>query len=642
MLITILATCCLMAPAVVDRQDLFVKVDPIAHRITGSSHMHVIEGGDLRYSLHPGAVIEEVMVDGITLPPSRPGLLEDLPDNASVVMRWRGRHVEDVEAGEVEGAIHNLSVRAHAAQDGVFLSSGSSWHPQPLDERGVPQLRMMSLEIEPIEGWSLIASGDPSIEQDPLEAVWNWRTPRPVSGMSLAGNRHGRTTRNVDTAHGQVMVVLQVSDSNLDKSGHYLDAAERYLTTYCRLLGPYPFERFTIVENFFSSGFAFPGFTLLGPRVIAMAPRSLKPGYLDHELVHAWWGNGVYVDPTDGNWCEALTSFCTNYGRRWLEEGPDAARSYRRGIINQVSLDPDLDDGPLGDFGRGGLRVNRFVGYQKGSFVIMMLQDVLDDDVSPARFEDSRIWDMMRSLAKTHMGERIDWRVIQDAAEATRPDRPEGWLDPFFDRWVRKHTRPRTTPTMTACSPQRLERIRSDDGSMVLVDPECRHYRLIDTAFTSPTIAGTLADGTTVVGDGDGMASPEEIGWTTRLEPGANMLLIGREAIDSHAEVIARTANPIVVDDDGFSIGRSIWNGDSQSVLHTMHHPDLPGRYITVFHSNGEIGWRRLRLAWYYRKDTTVVWDGEMTRDRSVFEPDAWMRTTNVPLQKSNGRTLNR
>ena len=28
--------------------------------------------------------------------------------------------------------------------------------------------------------------------------------------------------------------------------------------------------------------------------------------------------------------------------------------------------------------GRGGLRVNRFVGYQKGSFVIMMLQDVLD------------------------------------------------------------------------------------------------------------------------------------------------------------------------------------------------------------------------------------------------------------------------
>ena len=68
----------------------------------------------------------------------------------------------------------------------------------------------------------------------------------------------------------------------------------------------------TALRHFFSSGFAYPGFTVLGPRVVGMAPRSLRPGFLDHELVHNWWGNGVYVDPDDGNWCEALTSFCAN------------------------------------------------------------------------------------------------------------------------------------------------------------------------------------------------------------------------------------------------------------------------------------------------------------------------------------------
>ena len=71
------------------------------------------------------------------------------------------------------------------------------------------------------------------------------------------------------------------------------------------------------------------------------------------------------------------------------------------------------------------------------------------------------------------------------------------------------------------------------------------------------------------------------------------------------------------------TVASTRWDGIRQSVLHTMHDPDTPGRYITVFHSNGDAGWDRLRFIWYYGKDTTVVWDGDETVLRRAHEPDA-------------------
>ena len=608
--------------AEVGHQELSVRIDPTTNRLQGVSTMMITEDGDLPYRIHRSSRIHRVTVDGEDVDPGAEPVLRDLRSGSRVVMHWNGVHKEDVQAGERAGRIHNQSVRAHAAGDGVFLSGGSDWHPQPLGPRNRPALRTVSLRVEPMEDWRLVASGDPRGDEAE-EPCWSWTTPLPVAGVSLAGNRHLAFHRAIETVHGPVDVVVQVSPSNREKAGHYLDAAEDYLLRYTGLLGPYPFERFTVVENFFSSGFAFPGFTLLGPRVVGMAPRSLKPGYLDHELVHAWWGNGVYVDPDDGNWCEGLTNFCTNYGRRIMEEGPEAGRRYRRAIINQLSVDPSLDNGPLGDFGRRD--VDRFVGYDKGSFVFMMLQELLEEGLPDGAFEESPIWDMMRSLVANHLGERIGWEEIRVAAEAVRPDRPAGWLIPFFEYWVREHRIPMTHPRLVGVPPQSIDRIERNDGTEVLVDPEARHYRMVPIALTSPTISGTLGGGVELRVSDDSGVAPPDLAWTREVPAGGNLFLVGASAVAEQASLIARTSDPIVIDGDGFSVGDERWAGPGHSVLHTMHHPDLPGRYITVFHSNGRTGGQRFRLVWYYRKDTTVVWDGDQSILRRVHEPEAWM-----------------
>ncbi len=532
--------------------------------------------------------------------------------NVNGSIEWEGTFQDDVASGERVGQIHNFSVDAHIGEDGVFLSDWAGWYPTPIDEQGNPILRSMELKIESLEGWSFVGSGNPTTD--------TWTTPRPVDGMALVGNKHVVANKVVSTPEGDVTVSVHLAPDHQDKAPFYLDAAEQYLQLYTPLLGKYPYDQFTIVENFFSSGFAYPGFTVLGPRVVGMAPKSLAPGYLDHELLHNWWGNGVYVDATHGNWCEALTSYSANYGRRALEDGAEAARKYRRGLLNKVSLNPSLDNGSLSNFGSADPAdgpVDRYVGYDKGAFVFMMLEDVLNagavEDAST-----SKIWPMLARFSKDNMGKSASWKEIQVAAELEYPNRPSGWLNTFFQQWVYEHNVPKTTPELIAIPPQIIEVVTEENW--ITIDPDYRFYRLFPMGQISPTIAGTLA-GASVEVDTTVEVLSDTGAWLADVANGSNILLIGKEPIQAHSELLAKCEDTITFTKNGFTVGGETYEGDDLAVLHTMNHPINDGEFITLFYSVGEAGWERLRFIWYYTKDTTVIWNANETLERRVYEP---------------------
>jgi hypothetical protein len=447
------------------------------------------------------------------------------------------------------------------------------------------------------------------------------------------------------TPFGPVEVVAQVPEDHRELAPLFIDAACDYLDLYTPLLGPYPYRRFSIVENFFSSGFAYPGFTLLGPQVVAMGPRSLLPGYLDHELLHNWWGNGVYIDPGDGNWCEALTTFCANYYRRIAEGGQAAGLAHRRGILMKLSTDPQtLDDGPLGEFGSAdptGGGPDRFVGYDKGAFVFSMLADVIGSRL--AADGDDPLWASLRRFADRNLGRRATWRDLQSAFEASEPQRPAGWLDAFFDAWVRRHTVPVTIPGEPAEAPrefagqfagagQQVEIRYGPDGDRCEIDPEFRLYRVLPPRQLIPTIAATFGRGGVAV-DAE-RSRPEVAAYLPQLEiddDGENLLLIGYDAIRRHADLIGKCADSCTVDESSFSVGGTTYDRPGQALLHTMSHPDRPGRFVTVFHGNGEAGWQRLRLIRFYSRDTTIVWEDGRVIERRVFEPDRTIALDGTP-----------
>ncbi|MHC5002669.1 MAG: M1 aminopeptidase family protein, partial [Planctomycetota bacterium] len=608
------------AEAVVDLQRLDVVLTPAAHSVSVRSRLHVTGPGVLRFDLTDRAEIESLQIDGRAADHGRAGGRAAGPIEVTVgegrsilSVRYRARLEEDVASGERPGQIHNFAVQAHVGEDGVFLSDGSAWHPRPLGPDGRPALHQITVDVAPLGDWSIVAAGDPVGDAALDQPCWRWSTPRPVDGMAIVGNRHRIQGIVHETAEGPVEIVMHVPDAHARLAPMFLEAAAGYLDLYVPRLGRFPYRRFSIVENFFSSGFAFPGFTVLGPQVVGMAPRSLAPGYLDHELLHCWWGNGVYVDSRDGNWCEALTSYGANYFRRVAEEGAEAGRAYRRGILMKLSTDPaTLDDGPLGAFGSADPSTpgpDRFVGYDKGAFVFLMLGDVLAT-AAGAPDGEALVWSSTRRFARDHLGRRAGWAELQAAFEAEVPGRAPGWLDGYFEYWVREHNVPRTLAAAVGpglpeafvaqlpAAPRPLVAIiRSADQEHVEIDPAFRIYRVLPPGQLVPTIAGTTGPGGLhVVAPSE---RPEIAALLAQLETdpgGENLLLIGRAAAADHASLLARAVDRVGVEDGAFTVGGERYAGAGQAILHTMAHPDRPGRFVTVFLSNGEAGWSRLRL----------------------------------------------
>lgn len=631
----------------VHSQHLEVALDPSRHAAAVRSTLELVGRGNLRLRLTEHAQIAEATLNGDAVKyDRRTGEVEGvdllrftIPQaGGTLVLTYAARFQQDVAGGEKPGQIHNFSVDAHISEAGIFLSDGSAWHPQPIAADDQPALHRLSVSVRPIEGWALVASGEPVGEGPPELPRWNWAMPRLIDSIALAGNQHTLLGRVHQTPHGPVEVVMHVPEIHRDLAEMFLDAACAYLDLYTPLLGPFPYKRFSIVENFFSSGFAYPGFTLLGPRVVAMAPRSLMPGFLDHELIHNWWGNGVYVDPADGNWCEALTTYCANYYRRIADDGEEAGREYRRGTLMKLSADPEhLDNAPLGEFGSAnpsGGGPDRFVGYDKGAFLFMMLEFTRYTGLGPV--DRSDLWAALRKFASEHMGQRAGWGDIQAAFQSAFPTRPDQMpLDEFFSHWVREHTVPHTpvSDDRTELAAFRLNypagRTKcfalSEDpnGRWMEIDPQFYLYRVLPAGQIVPLIGGTFGPGgvRTITAE----TRPAVTGYMEQFPDsgaGENLLIIGGQAIAQHADLIARSSDPITVTEGSFTVGGETYEGLDQAVLHTMQHPDKPGRFITVFHSNGEAGWARLRLIIHYTRDTTIIWEGRRVLTRRTFEPD--------------------
>jgi aminopeptidase N len=147
-----------------------------------------------------------------------------------------------------------------------------------------------------------------------------------------------------DAGAVKAMAFLRKPDQAL--ADRYLDATAQYLEMYRGLLGPYPYSKFALVENFWETGYGMPSFTLLGEQIIRF-PFILYTSY-PHELLHNWWGNGVFVDLAGGNWCEGLTAYLADH---LVAEQRGQGADHRRAILRKVTdyVTPE-NDFPLSRF----------------------------------------------------------------------------------------------------------------------------------------------------------------------------------------------------------------------------------------------------------------------------------------------------
>ncbi len=447
---------------------LEAELDPAAGSLQAKAHLDFRAGSEaLRLALHPALTLDSVVELGTSRQlevlqveagnleeaPLQPAVYElveltELRGGVLLEVRYHGTLRQDITAGEQPGQIHNFQMQAHIGTEGVYLEADAYWHPRlpPAADNTPAPLVTHELVVEAPSDLVLVASGERSETNST-----HWTTPLPLPGLTLVGGQHRVWQRQV----GDVLVRAHLSEDSAAFAEPLLQATEHYLGLFQPRLGAYPYREFTIVENFFSSGFAFPGFTLLAKEVIRMGESSLRPGYLDHELLHSWWGNGVYVSPEDGNWCEALATFCGNYMRPVLEGHDADGRKFRRDVTESVSRLDDDRLHPLGDFQLEGApeEVSRFQGYQGGAMVFHELQRQLGQEA---------MWNGLRRFYTEHKGQHAGWAELQAAFEAESGRD----LDAFFHYWLRGDQVPEIAVTAARTVETGIElEVHADFGS---------------------------------------------------------------------------------------------------------------------------------------------------------------------------------
>jgi aminopeptidase N len=255
---------------------------------------------------------------------------------------------------------------------GVTLAGGTVWYPRLGDE-----LLKFDMTVRLPEKWHSVSQGGqfkvgPPFQEFPGFAWSGWKNTKPTDYITLIAGpwfEYGQTM--VDGT--KLLAFFRRDDPALAKS--YLDTSERYIELYRDLLGPYPYKKFAVVENYRQTGLGMPSFTLLGSKVLRL-PFILHSS-LPHEILHNWWGNGVFVDYAEGNWCEGLTAYLADY---WLKERRSEGAAYRRNtLIGYGDFVTKTNDFPLVEFRSRHNKSSQAVGYGKGAFFFHQLRQSIGD-----------------------------------------------------------------------------------------------------------------------------------------------------------------------------------------------------------------------------------------------------------------------
>ncbi len=227
----------------------------------------------------------------------------------------------------------------------------------------------------------------------------------------------------------------------------YLTSSAEYVRLYDAWIGPYPFTEFSIVSSPTPTGFGMPTLTYLGADVLKLP--FIRATSLGHEVLHNWWGNGVYPDYARGNWSEGLTTFMADYQYK-LREGDTAARDMRLGWLRDFAAIPPGQDQPLAEFTSRTHGTSQIVGYHKAAMLFVMLRDLIGIQTfdqgtrqfwRTRRFEVAS-WDDLRTAFEQSTARDLRWFFAQ---WTTRPGAPRLRIERAERREAGGHWRVRLT-----------------------------------------------------------------------------------------------------------------------------------------------------------------------------------------------------
>ena len=402
--------------------DLRITLHPAENRLEGVDTITIEPAApaDLLLYLTEKATGLELLVDGRPAPFSfENGRLHLKPVNVKssdplhISLAYTAVFDDPVPVMPANTDNPGYGVSGTISPQGTLLLYGAGWYPHIDAERVT-----FELSVEAPAGVVAVTAGRSlGHRTDGGRTVSKWVIDHPVRGLSLSAARYQVREETI----GRVTAATYFLPQSADLSGPYIAATGRYLRLYESLFGPYPFDKFAVVENFFPTGYGFPSYTLLGSRVLRL-PFIIDTS-LGHEIAHCWWGNGVYVDDAGGNWSEGLTTYVADYLYK-ERESEKAARDYRRQILrNYATLVTPENDFPISRFQSRFNPVTKVIGYDKCAMVFHMLRH---------RIGEEAFWGALRDIYQHYLFRPASWQQLRESFELSSGKN----LTSFFRQWV--------------------------------------------------------------------------------------------------------------------------------------------------------------------------------------------------------------
>ncbi len=574
------------------------------------------------------------------------------------------RHLRFVTPSETAG---------HIGPEGVYISSESSWYPD------VPEsLSTYALQVAVPAGWTVVTQGKAgesracpaSLCRDDNMVMTGWDVTQPSEALTLVANTFVSTSHDWTAKTGQrVLLSAYLFPEDAHLAEEYLDATARYLDAYIPLLGPYPFEKFAVVENFFASGLGMPSFTLLGSGIIKR--HYVQPYALGHEIVHSWIGNAVFNRAERGNWVEGLTTYLANYYWHELMGDRTQAQEQRRLMVQSYNLHvPPERDYPVAHFTQKLDEHDNAIGYQKAAMLFHLLRQEVGEEI---------FWRTLKNLVAQYRGRHAEWRDLERVfVEESRQD-----LRWFFAQWLEQDGAPVLslleatarpvvgTPTfqleatiVQLNKPFRLSlqmRIRMEDGreqiltvplrslreaiSVTLparpvtidLDPEFMTFRRIARQSLSPVLNHYVTDRrrsvVTAFTDEPGHPSPfreivarietqeqqKQVGERTAIaslaqdgllpQEGSVLVLGGPESRSGIQAILAHHCGErAALNERGVTVMGTEHEGAGLALLASCHRVDRPGSVVTVLYAASQQAVAKVaRLLFFYGWNSFVL-----------------------------------
>ena len=364
--------------------DLQIELDPGTRHFKALARV-VPASRDFRFDLYESLDVTAASADGKPLPvvstghegPLR-GWRVALPSNADTLRLEYGGRLPALDRHLDQRDVLR-SLPPMASQEGSFLPAGGAWYPQPA------ALFSYRLAVSVPADQRALVPGRLESEELPADGVGRYRASfafsRPVGGIDLMAGPWIVREKMVPRAAGAPLRLRTYFFRDLDAisgmADGYLDDTRRYLDRYSAQIGAYPFSEFSVVASPLPTGFGMPTLTYISADVLKLP--FIRATSLGHEVLHNWWGNGVYVDYAQGNWSEGLTTFMADYAYKESESN-EAARAMRLGWLRDFAATPSADLQPLASFHSRSHGAAATTGYGKSAMLFVMLRDAIGEE----------------------------------------------------------------------------------------------------------------------------------------------------------------------------------------------------------------------------------------------------------------------